>query len=76
MTEVVEKIAIDPDTKCVLLGQAARLQAIYELTLAQEAGNWTSVQSFANQLRVSESELGELWSQAMRWARQMSSGKE
>ena len=76
MTEVVEKIAIDHDTKCVLLGQAARLQTIYELMLAQEAGNWTSAQSFANQLRVSESELGELWWQAMQWARHVSSGKE
>lgn len=76
MTEVVEKTAIDQDTKCVLLGQGGRLQAIYELMLAQEAGNWAAAQRFASELRVSESELGELWWQAMPWARQVSSGKE
>jgi c-di-GMP-related signal transduction protein len=71
MTEVVEKIAVDQDTKCGLLGQAGRLQDLHELMLAQEAGNWTSVQSLANRKR-----MGELWWQAMPWARQVSSGKQ
>jgi hypothetical protein len=48
---------------------------VYELMLAQEAGNWATAQTFATKLRVSESELGEMWWQAMQWARQVSSGK-
>jgi c-di-GMP-related signal transduction protein len=74
MSEVVEKIAIDQDTKCVLLGNGGKLQPMYEMMLAQEAGNWTKAQTFATQLRVSESELGEMWWQSMHWARQVSSG--
>jgi c-di-GMP phosphodiesterase len=75
MSDVVEKIAIDQDTKCVLLGNGGKLQPMYEMMLAQEAGNWAKAQTFATQLRVSESELGEMWWQSIHWARQVSSGK-
>jgi EAL and modified HD-GYP domain-containing signal transduction protein len=75
MSEVLEKIAIDQDTKCVLSGNGGKLQPLYELMLAQEAGNWTTAQTFATKSRVSESELGEMWWQARQWARRVSSGK-
>ena len=75
MSEVLEKIAIDQDTKCVLSGNGGKLEPVYELMLAQEAGKWASAQTFATKLRVSESELGEMWWQALQWARQVSSGK-
>jgi c-di-GMP-related signal transduction protein len=74
MAEVVDKIAIDQDTRCVLLGKGGKLQPMYEMMLAQEAGNWVKAQTFATQLRVGESELGEMWWQSMHWARQVSSG--
>jgi hypothetical protein len=41
--------------------------------LAQEAGHWEQAKEFAAQLRISESETGELWWEAMKWARQVSS---
>jgi hypothetical protein len=41
--------------------------------LAQEAGEWEQAKDFAQQLHVSESEAGELWWTAMKWARQVSS---
>jgi len=74
MSEVLEKIAIDQDTKCVLSGNGGKLEPVYELMLPQEAGKWASAQTFATKLHVSESELGEMWWQAMQWARQVSSG--
>ena len=75
MSEVLEKIAIDRDTQCVLSGNGGKLEPVYELMLAQEAGKWASAQTFATKLRVSESELGEMWWQALQWAPQVSSGK-
>jgi hypothetical protein len=41
--------------------------------LAQEAGKWQAAKESAAQLRISESEAGEMWWQAMQWARQVSS---
>jgi EAL and modified HD-GYP domain-containing signal transduction protein len=75
MAEVLEKIAIDQDTKSVLSGNGGRLQPVYELMLAQEAGNWAKAEASAATLRVSESEVGELWWQSMQWGRQVSAGK-
>lgn len=73
MDEILAKIALDKDTKSVLSGGGGRLQPIYELMLAQEAGNWQAAKESADKLRISESEAGELWWQAMQWARQVSS---
>jgi hypothetical protein len=42
--------------------------------LAQEASDWARAASCAATLRISESEVGELWWQAMGWARQVISG--
>jgi c-di-GMP-related signal transduction protein len=75
MAEVLDKIAIDQDTKCVLAGNGGRLQPVYDLMLAQEAGDWAKAKTSAVRLRVGESEVGEWWWQAMQWARQVSAGK-
>jgi hypothetical protein len=42
--------------------------------LAQEAGDRMAARESAAQLRISESEIAVLWWQAMKWARQVSSG--
>ncbi|HST13086.1 MAG TPA: HDOD domain-containing protein [Terriglobales bacterium] len=75
IAEVLQKIAIDSDTKCVLSGNGGRLQPVYDLMIAQEAGNWAKAEASATALRLGESEVGELWWQAMQWARQVSTGK-
>jgi len=41
--------------------------------LAQEAREWEQAKDFAQQLHVSESEAGELWWAAMKWAPPVSS---
>ena len=70
---VLEMIPLDQRTKKVLLGGEGPERAIYQLMLAQEAGDWEHVRTFAAELKVSESETGELWWQAMQWARQVDS---
>jgi EAL and modified HD-GYP domain-containing signal transduction protein len=76
MDEILEKIALDKDTKAVLSGNGGRLKPIYDLMLAQEAGKWEAAKQSAEQLHISESEAGEWWWQAMQWARQVSSTAE
>ena len=72
MADLLDKIALDQDTKCVLSGSGGRLQPIYDLMLAQDARDWGKAKASAGQLQISESEAGEIWWQAMQWARAVS----
>jgi c-di-GMP phosphodiesterase len=40
MSEVLEKVPIDQETKAVLLGGNSHLGPLYQLMLAQESGDW------------------------------------
>lgn len=71
MGEVLEKLALDQNTKMVLAGGNGRLRPVYQLMLAEEAGNWERARECATLLHISESEAGDLWWQALRWARQV-----
>ena len=71
MDEILAKIALDKDTKMVLSGGGGRLKPVYDLMMAQEAGRWDAAKQAADQLRISESETGEMWWQAMQWGRQV-----
>ena len=71
MSQVLEKIPLEQETKAVLLGGDGAMCPIYRLMLAQEAGDWQSARSLAAQLHISESEAGELWWQALQWAREV-----
>ena len=75
MAEILAKVPLDRDIKSVLLGGGGRLQPVYELMLAQEAGNWEAAKLAATRLHLAESETGELWWQAMQWARQVSASR-
>jgi len=59
MTEVLEKIALDQETKSVLSGAGGRLEPIYNLMLAQESGDWGKAKAPAAHLHIVESEAGE-----------------
>jgi CBS-domain-containing membrane protein len=48
------------------------LESVDRDELAQEAGRWEQAKEFAGQLHISESETGELWWEATKWARQVS----
>jgi EAL and modified HD-GYP domain-containing signal transduction protein len=74
MSQVLDNIPIDQETKSVLLGGASRLRLFYQLMLAQESGEWKTASDLTTQLHITESEVAECYWQAMQWAREVSSG--
>lgn len=66
MRQVPEHVPFE--TKAVLLGGTGPLRPVYQFMLACEAGDWEQAKSFATHLRLEESEVGEIWWQAMRFA--------
>jgi c-di-GMP-related signal transduction protein len=74
MSQVLDNVPIDQESKSVLLGGASRLRPFYQLMLAQESGEWKTASELAVQLHLNEGEVAECYWQAMQWARQVSSG--
>jgi c-di-GMP-related signal transduction protein len=72
MSEVLDNVPIDQETKCVLLGGSSRLRPLYQLLLSQEAGDWQHSAKLAKSLDLRESDVAEIYFQAMQWARQVS----
>lgn len=58
----------------MLSGGNGKLRPVYQLMLAQEAGAWEQARQSATALHISGSDAGELWWQALTWARQVNSG--
>ena len=71
MSDVLDKISLDQETKTVLLGGASYLRPLYQLMLAQESGDWRSSGELARSLKIAESEVAEVYWKAMQWAREM-----
>jgi len=74
MSQVLDNVPIDQETKSALLGGASRLRPFYQLMLAQESGEWKTAAELISQLHLNESDVAECYWQAMQWARQVSSG--
>ena len=74
MSEVLDSVPIDQETKEVLLGRDSRLRPLYQLMLAQESGDWQHSAELARSLNLAESDVAEIYWQAMQWARQVSGG--
>jgi c-di-GMP-related signal transduction protein len=73
MSEVLEKVPIDQETKAVLLGENSHLRPLYQLMLAQESGDWQHSAELPKFLNLQESEVAGVYREAMQWARQMTS---
>ena len=74
MSQVLDNVPIDQETKSVLLGGASRLRPFYQLMLAQESGEWKTASELAGQLHLVETDVAECYWQAMQWAREVSGG--
>jgi EAL and modified HD-GYP domain-containing signal transduction protein len=74
MSQVLDNVPIDQETKSVLLGGASRLRPFYQLMLAQESGEWKTASELASQMHLSDSDVADSYWQAMQWAREVSSG--
>jgi c-di-GMP-related signal transduction protein len=74
ISQVLDQLPIDQETKSVLLGGASRLRPFDQLMLAQESGEWKTASELTSQLHLNESEVAECYWQAMQWAREVSAG--
>jgi len=74
MSQVLDNVPIDQETKSMLLGGASRLRPFYQLMLAQESGEWKTASDLTSQLHLNESDVAECYWQAMQWAREVSGG--
>jgi c-di-GMP-related signal transduction protein len=74
MSQVLDSIPIDQETKAVLQSGASRLRPFYQLMLAQESGEWKTASELTAQLHLSESDVADCYWQAMQWAREVSAG--
>ena len=72
MSEVLDSVPIDQETKSVLLGGSSRLRPLYQLMLSQESGDWQHSTELAKSLELRDSDVAEIYWQAMQWARQVS----
>jgi c-di-GMP-related signal transduction protein len=72
MASVLEAIALDQETKGLLLGAPSKLRPLFDLMLARESGDWKTTAECSHTLGLSESEVAEAFWQAMQWASQVS----
>ncbi len=71
MGVVLDGIALEQETKEVLLGGSDNPPPIYQLTLAQEAADWQRASALCTSLRLPEAFVADSYFDAMRWAREM-----
>ena len=74
MRQVLENVPIDLESKAVLLGETSSVQPFYQLMLAQEAGDWKTLNERTMQLSLAESDVATAYLQAMQWAREVTAG--
>ena len=72
MTQVLESVPLDHETKAVLLGSASPLSPLYQLMLAQESAEWERTADLSSKLGLSEDEVADAYFQAVVWARGVS----
>ena len=73
MSEVLSRVAVDHETKAILLGGASHLRPFYQLMLALESGDWESTARLSQSLGLSEADVAKAHWDAMQWAREVSS---
>ena len=74
MSQVLDNVPIDRESKAALLGGPSRLRPFFQLMLAQEAGEWKTVSDLSRELHLNETEVATLHWQAMQWAREVTAG--
>jgi c-di-GMP-related signal transduction protein len=74
MDVLLEQVPVGSETKAVLLDQKSKLRPLYQLMLAQEAGDWSKSATLAKQLNLTDEEVASTWWQALQWAQEATSG--
>jgi c-di-GMP-related signal transduction protein len=73
MSEVLERVPLDHETKAVLLGEPSHLRPMFQLMLAHESGEWDAAKHLSANLHLEPDEVAGLYWQAQQWAREASS---
>lgn len=74
MSDVLERISLDNETKAVLLGQPSILRPIYQLMLAHESGEWDAAGELSRSLHLNAEDVAGYYWRAQQWAREVSTG--
>jgi c-di-GMP-related signal transduction protein len=74
MSDVLEKVPLDHETKAVLLGKPGLLRPVYQLMLAYESGEWDAAKQLADTLHLDNQQVASFYWQAQQWAREVLSG--
>ncbi|MGA9554444.1 MAG: HDOD domain-containing protein, partial [Candidatus Sulfotelmatobacter sp.] len=74
MSEVLEKIPLDAETKAVLRGDPGLLRPVYLLMLAHESGEWESARGICDSLHLDADTVAASYWQSQQWAREVSAG--
>jgi EAL and modified HD-GYP domain-containing signal transduction protein len=74
MTEVLDKVPLDRETKAVLMGQPSLLRPVYQLMLAHESGEWEAATDLSTSLHLDPEEVASFYWRALQWAREVSAG--
>jgi EAL and modified HD-GYP domain-containing signal transduction protein len=72
MSDVLDRVPVDRETKAVLLGQTSVLRVVYQLMLAHDSGEWEAATSLSSALHLDPEAIAELYWQAQKWARELS----
>jgi len=72
MSDVLERVPVDRETKAVLLGQTSPLRPVYQLMLAHDSGEWEAAASLSENLHLDAEEIAAMYWQALKWAREVS----
>jgi c-di-GMP-related signal transduction protein len=68
--EILKDIPITEDIKAALLGEENQLREVYESVLAYEEGNWEKLAPYTAKLGIDESEVPQLYLEAVTWVQQ------
>lgn len=74
MSEILERVPLDHETKAVLLGQASILRPVYQLMLAHESGEWDAARQLSESLHLDADEVASYYWRAQQWAHEVSAG--
>jgi c-di-GMP-related signal transduction protein len=74
MSDVLEKVPLDHETKAVLLGKPSLLRPVFQLMLAYESGEWEPARQLADTLHLDDHQVASFYWQAQQWAREVLSG--
>ena len=73
-SEILAKVPVDDVVREALCGETNILQDCLQLVQGFERGDWKAVRAFANHYKLKQSQLHNLYNQAIEWGLQLEIG--